>query len=188
MPFTFHVSDRLRFAGSHLAAATVVVAFLLAPLGAQTTEFYPLDALRPGMVAHGTTVFVGGTREPFEAHILGVLKNVIGPGRDLILARLEGGPLANTGVIAGMSGSPVFIDGKLVGAVSYSLGSFQKEPIAGITPIREMVDATAPSRAPQRASADAERLPLSPDGVIRAFAPPLERDHARGLGDRHLTR
>jgi hypothetical protein len=65
----------------------------------------------------------------------------MGPKRDLIVARLEGGPLANTGVIAGMSGSPVYIDGKLIGAVSYALGSFPKEPIAGITPIAEMIDA-----------------------------------------------
>ena len=72
-----------------------------------------------------------------------MIENVIGPQRNLILARLEGGPLANTGVIAGMSGSPVYIDGRLIGAVSYSLGSFSKEPIAGITPIAEMTDATA---------------------------------------------
>jgi hypothetical protein len=70
------------------------------------------------------------------------MRNVIGPKRNLILARLEGGPLAKTGVIAGMSGSPVYVDGKLMGAVSYSLGQFSTEPIAGITPIDEMIDAT----------------------------------------------
>jgi hypothetical protein len=69
-----------------------------------------------------------------------VLENVIGTHRNLILARLEGGPLANTGVIAGMSGSPVYVDGRLIGAVSYALGAFSKEPIAGITPIAEMTD------------------------------------------------
>ena len=78
-----------------------------------------------------------------------MLRNVIGPKRDLILARLEGGPLAKTGVIAGMSGSPVYIDGRLVGAVSYALGSFPKEPIAGITPIGEM-SPRAPRRAARR--------------------------------------
>ncbi|MGH9173707.1 MAG: hypothetical protein ACRD1H_05100, partial [Vicinamibacterales bacterium] len=72
-----------------------------------------------------------------------VLKNVVGPRRNLILARLEGGPLAETGVIAGMSGSPVYIDGRMLGAVSYQLGQFAKEAIAGITPIGEMTDATA---------------------------------------------
>src|SRR5438046_5192394 len=99
--------------------------------------------VRPGMVGVGRTVFDGTHVEEFKAHIIGVLENVIGPNRNLILAKLEGGPLANTGVIAGMSGSPVFINDRLVGAISYSLGSFPKEPIAGITPIAEMTDAAA---------------------------------------------
>ena len=103
--------------------------------------YYPIDQVKPGMVAIGYTVFEGAKVEQFKANILGVLRNVIGPKRDLILARLEGGPLAQTGVIAGMSGSPVYIDGQLVGAVSYSLGAFSKEPLAGITPIAEMIDA-----------------------------------------------
>src|SRR6201987_2038655 len=107
----------------------------------------PVDEVRPGMVGIGRTVFDGTRVEEFKAHILGVAENVIGTKRNLILAKLEGGPLANTGVIAGMSGSPVYIDGKLVGAVSYALGSFSKEPIAGITPIAEMTDATSFSDA-----------------------------------------
>ena len=86
------------------------------------------------MVGIGRTVFEGTRVEEFKVHILGVLENVMGPSRNLILARLEGGPLATTGVIAGMSGSPVYIDGRLIGAVSYSLGQFSNEPIAGITP------------------------------------------------------
>ncbi len=98
----------------------------------------PVTEVRPGMVGIGRTVFDGTHVEEFKAHIVGVLENVIGPHRNLIIARLEGGPLANTGVIAGMSGSPVYIDGRLLGAVSYALGSFSKEPIAGITPIAEM--------------------------------------------------
>ena len=103
------------------------------------------------MVGIGRTVFEGDRLDEFKVHILGVLRNVIGPRRNLILARLEGGPLANTGVIAGMSGSPVYIDGRLVGAVSYSLGQFSKEPIAGITPIGEMIEAaTLPGRAARR--------------------------------------
>ena len=102
-----------------------------------------VDEIRPGMIGLGRTVFDGTRVEEFKVNILGVLENVIGPHRNLILAKLEGGPLANTGVIAGMSGSPVYIDGRLIGAVSYSIGSFSKEPIAGITPIAEMIDATA---------------------------------------------
>src|SRR3954464_14078448 len=111
------------------------------PLVAGATTQMDVKDIRPGMVGIGHTVFDGTHVEEFKANILGVLRNVIGPGRDLILAKLEGGPLANTGVIAGMSGSPVYIDGKLVGAVSYSLGSFPKEAIAGITPIGEMTTA-----------------------------------------------
>ncbi|HEY6617845.1 MAG TPA: SpoIVB peptidase S55 domain-containing protein [Vicinamibacterales bacterium] len=122
----------------------LVVSGLVAGLPAQSKTF-PVSELKPGMVATGRTVFQGDQLEEFKAHILGILHNSIGPRRDLILARLEGGPLANTGVIAGMSGSPVYIDGRLVGAVSYSLGEFAKEPLAGITPIEEMIaDATLP--------------------------------------------
>jgi hypothetical protein len=125
-------------------------------------------------VGVGRTVFEGDRLDEFKVHVLGVLRNVIGPSRNLILARLEGGPLANTGVIAGMSGSPVYIDGRLVGAVSYSLGQFSKEPIAGITPINEMIEA-ATLPAPRRQAARVElKMPLTPenlrDSLRQAFA------------------
>ena len=112
-----------------------------------------LDEVRPGMTGVGVTVFEGTTREEFAVHILGILQNVMGPRRNIIVARLEGGPLDQTGVIQGMSGSPVYIDDRLVGAISYSLGSFPKVPIAGITPIEEMLAAdAAPARAAVRAA------------------------------------
>jgi hypothetical protein len=136
--------------------------FFVAGLPAQSKVF-PVDELRPGMVGVGRTVFEGDRLDEFKVHFIGVLRNVIGPRRDLILARLEGGPLANAGVIAGMSGSPVYIDGRLVGAVSYSLGAFSKEPIAGITPIGEMVsDATLPAVRRQAARVDLP-MPLTPE-------------------------
>jgi hypothetical protein len=143
----------------------LVVSALAARLPAQSKTF-PVSEVKPGMVATGRTVFQGDQLEEFKAHILGVLRNSIGPRRDLILARLEGGPLANTGVIAGMSGSPVYIDGRLVGAVSYSLGEFSKEPLAGITPIEEMIaDATLPgSRRAQVARAELT-LPVTQEGL-----------------------
>ena len=144
------------------AAVTALLLFLAAGLPAQSTVF-PVDELRPGMVGVGRTVFEGDRLEDFKVHIIGVLRNVIGPQRDLVLARLEGGPLANAGVIAGMSGSPVYIDGRLVGAVSYSLGAFSKEPIAGITPIAEMTaDATLPPVRRQVARVDLP-MPLTPE-------------------------
>ena len=123
--------------------------------------------VRPGMTGIGRTVFDGTHVEEFRVNIIGVLENVIGTHRNLILARLEGGPLANTGVIAGMSGSPVYIDGRLVGAVSYSLGQFSKEPIAGITPIDEMIAAASlPAPRRQTASVDLPN-PLTPE-TLRA--------------------
>ncbi len=111
----------------------------------------PIDEIRPGMVGVGRTVFQGTAVEEFKVEVLGVLRNIMGPKRDLILARLSGGPLAKSGVIAGMSGSPVYIDGRLIGAVSYALGQFSTEPIAGITPFAEMVEATS-SSAPRAAA------------------------------------
>src|ERR671931_117464 len=129
-----------------------------------------VSEIRPGMVGIGRTVFDGTHVEEFKAHILGVLGNVIGPRRSLILARLEGGPLANTGVIAGMSGSPVYVDGKLIVAVSYALGSFSKEPIAGITPIAEMTDAAALNASRPPGARVHIELPLTPgDAVGVAF-------------------
>jgi hypothetical protein len=145
-----------------MAVVAGLFLFLVAGVPAQSKVF-PVDELRPGMVGVGRTVFEGDRLDEFKVHIIGVLRNVIGPRRDLILARLEGGPLANAGVIAGMSGSPVYIDGRLVGAVSYSLGAFSKEPIAGITPIAEMVsDATLPAVRRQAARVDLP-MPLTPE-------------------------
>src|SRR5687767_2256639 len=144
--------------------AFALVVFLAAGLSAQSRTF-PVDELKAGMVGVGKTVFEGNRLDEFQVHILGVLKNVIGTRRNLILARLEGGPLAQTGVIAGMSGSPVYIDGRLVGAVSYSLGQFSKEPIAGITPIGEMTEA-ATFAGPRRQAARVDlQMPLTPEGL-----------------------
>src|SRR5882724_11317736 len=83
-----------------------------------TTSLMPVSEIRAGMVGIGRTVFDATHIEAVRANILGVVENVIGTQRNLILARLEGGPLANTGVIAGMSGSPVYVDDRLIGAVS----------------------------------------------------------------------
>ena len=96
------------------AACAALALFVGTGLTAATTSF-PVDELKPGMVGIGRTVFEGDRLDDFKVHILGVLRNVIGTHRNLILARLEGGPLAETGVIAGMSGSPVYIDGRLIG-------------------------------------------------------------------------
>ena len=101
------------------------------------TAIYPLKDVRTGQHGIGRTIFSGNKVEEFQVEILGVLEN-LGPKQSIILARLSGGPLAQTGVMQGMSGSPVYIDGRLVGAVALGF-SFAKEPIAGIRPIEEML-------------------------------------------------
>jgi hypothetical protein len=149
------------------AAALLLAVFYRTPLPA-TSTLMPVNEIKPGMVGIGRTVFEGTELQEFKAHILGVLHNVQGPQRDLILARLEGGPLAKTGVAAGMSGSPVYIDGKLIGAVSYSIGAFPTEAIAGITPIAEMKDATRTVRRPSSPQARIQ-LPITRDGLTAAL-------------------
>ncbi len=107
------------------------------PLAGQ--EFFPLDQVQAGQRAVGRTVFSGATIEQFDVEILGVLENFSGPKSSVIFGRLSGGPLADTGVMSGMSGSPVYIDGKLAGAVAFMF-PFSKEPLAGIRPIAKMVE------------------------------------------------
>jgi hypothetical protein len=109
------------------------------PPPSATAGIYPLAQVHRGLHGVAYTVFEGTQPEAMDVEILGVLKNVLGPDQDMILARLHGSKPEYTGVVAGMSGSPVYIDGKLLGALSYRIGQFSKEPIAGITPIAEML-------------------------------------------------
>src|SRR5215467_2510126 len=100
---------------------------------------FPLEDLRPGMKGTARTVFSGSGTEEFGVEVLGVLPGFPGPRQSAIIARLSGSNVEKTGVFAGMSGSPVYIDGKIVGAIAFSF-PFSKEPIAGITPIKQMID------------------------------------------------
>ncbi len=100
---------------------------------------FPLEDLRPGMKGTARTVFSGTETQEFGVEILGVLPGFPGPRQSAIIARLSGANVEKTGVFAGMSGSPVYIDGKMVGAIAFSF-PFSKEPIAGITPIKQMID------------------------------------------------
>jgi hypothetical protein len=102
------------------------------------TQFFPLSELKEGMRGTARTVFRGSEPEEFQVEILGVVPGAIGPHQDMIVGRISGGSATRTSVFAGMSGSPVYIDGKLVGAISYSF-PFSKEPICGITPIDQML-------------------------------------------------
>ncbi len=138
-------------------AAALVCLLPSRPRGAEVeSPFLSVDQIRPGMVGVGRTVFQGHTPEEFEVEILGVLRNAIGPQQHMILSRLHGKSIERTGVISGMSGSPVTVNGKVIGAVSYRLGVFEKEAIAGITPIADMLKAAdLPTRS---SAADARAL------------------------------
>jgi len=105
-----------------------------------TLQILPESELRAGMHGVAYTVFEGVKPEAVDIEILGILKDMAGPKSDVILARLHGKKVEYTGVVAGMSGSPVYIDGKLVGAIAYRIGEFSKEPIAGITPAAAMLE------------------------------------------------
>jgi len=111
---------------------------LLAARPAIAQEIFPFSEVKTGMKGIGKTVFSGTRVEDFQVEVIGTLEHV-GPRRNLILVRLSGGPLANTGVLSGMSGSPIFFGDRLAGAVAYTWG-FAREPVAGVTPIQEMLE------------------------------------------------
>ena len=104
------------------------------------TQIMTVNEVRPGMKGVAYTVFQGTQPEPMEVEVLGLLKNMNGPRSDVVLVRLHGEKPEFTGVVAGMSGSPVYIGGKLLGAIAYRIGQFSKEPIAGVTPIEQMLE------------------------------------------------
>ena len=106
---------------------------------AKDSRLFALEDLRPGMKGTSRTVFSGTEPEEFGVEILGVLPGFPGPRQSAIIARLSGANVEKTGVFAGMSGSPVYIDNRLVGAIAFSF-PFSREPIAGITPIQQMID------------------------------------------------
>lgn len=134
-----------------LCASTVVAA-----------ERMPLSQIQKGMKGYGLTVFEGTNVQKFDVEILGVLQN-IGPGQNLILAKVDHPVVARAGIIAGMSGSPVFIDGKVIGALAYAW-QFAKEPVAGITPIEEMLKIAQVTKPPAGASL-ADASPRSTLGI-----------------------
>ena len=134
---------------SYFRSAVGIVLLLLSACLAGAQNFFPLQDVRPGLRGVGRTVFQGDRIEEFQVEILGVLQN-LGPKQTIILARLSGGPLAETGVLQGMSGSPVYIDGKLLGAIALGF-PFSKQAIAGIQPIEAML-ADATFSAPPPAS------------------------------------
>src|SRR5579863_9297345 len=123
-------------------------------LSAQTSQpTISVDQVHPGMRGVAYTVFEGVKPESMDVEVLGVLHNVNGPKGDIILIRLHGTKVEYTGVVAGMSGSPVYIGGKLAGALAFRIGEFSKEPIAGVTPIADMLEINALDQSPAEETA-----------------------------------
>jgi hypothetical protein len=132
------------------------------------TKIMKVDEVRPGMKGVGYTVFQGTKPEPMGVEVLGVLRNLNGPKSDVVLVKLVGEKPEFTGVVAGMSGSPVYIDGKLLGAIAYRIGQFSKEPIAGVTPIEQMLEINEFDQSiPQGGAAAAARV----SGASRTSTP-----------------
>src|SRR5256712_8229023 len=103
-------------------------------------EILPLSQVRPGMQGYAYTIFAGDQVEKFDLEVIGVLDNFLGPKQSIILVQLKGPKVEHTGVVAGMSGSPVYLDAKPADALSPKLGVFTKEPIAGVTPIQDVLN------------------------------------------------
>jgi hypothetical protein len=120
-----------------LAALVAGVSAAAAP--PDSNEILPLAQVRPGMQGYAYTVFAGDQVEKFDLVVIGVMPNFLGPKQSIILVELKGAKVEHTGVVAGMSGSPVYLDGKLAGALSLKLGIFTKEAIAGVTPIEDIL-------------------------------------------------
>ena len=149
--------------GAILRVAPVVAALILAAASSlpaqQTTEILRLNEIKPGMKGVAYTIFAGDTIEPFELEVIGVLPNLLGPKQSIILVVLKGAKVEHTGVVAGMSGSPVYIEGKLAGALSLKFGIFTKEPLAGVTPIESVMEAGAGSAPGREEKSNAEGAP-----------------------------
>ena len=136
-----------------LALSAFALSLLAFAQNTQAPATIPVSQIHSGMRGVAYTVFEGVKPEPMQVEVLGVLRNVNGPKGDVILVRLHGEKVEYTGVVAGMSGSPVYIDGKLAGAIAFRIGEFSKEPIAGVTPIANMLEINALDRSPAEEAA-----------------------------------
>jgi hypothetical protein len=151
LPAQFHQST-LRSLCRLISLAVLALAALLASPDSspaqQSAVMIPLSEIHAGMQGYAYTIFAGDQVEKFDLEVLGILPNFLGPQQSIILVQLKGPKVEHTGVVAGMSGSPVYLDGKLAGALSLKLGVFTKEPIAGVTPIADVLKSPASQNNP----------------------------------------
>lgn len=163
-----YLSKSLR---SLFIALLAVLAMCLRPgvvAAQEPSEMLPLSQVRAGMQGYAYTIFAGDQIEKFNLEVIGVLDNFLGPKQSIILVQLKGPKVEHTGVVAGMSGSPVYLDGKLAGALSLKLGIFTKEPIAGVTPIQDVLNPPSQSVPTQ---ATVQQLGIPSDSSTRTGLP-----------------
>jgi hypothetical protein len=165
-----------------LLASVIHAQVIQAPIP-KPVETIPVSSIHAGMRGVAYTVFQGTKPEPMGVEVLGILKNANGPKGDIILVRLSGEKAEYTGVVAGMSGSPVYLDGKLAGALAFRIGEFSKEPIAGVTPIAEMLEINAMDRTPGNGTVNAKagiNAPRKTSGPGLTEGPSSTSDTASG--------
>jgi hypothetical protein len=162
---------------SHNAVLLASAAAAQSAPATNSTEILPLSQVRAGMKGYAFTIFAGDQVEKFDLEVIGVLDNFLGPGQAIILVQLLGPKVEHTGVVAGMSGSPVYLEGKLAGALSLKLGIFTKEAIAGVTPIEDALGqrgAASPRAAAQPLPAElTARNSLPTSATLEPIATPL---------------
>ena len=161
----------MRLRSSLLFFAVLALSFALPLVAADNPELFPLSDVHPGLKGVAYTIFTGDQIQQMDVNVLGVLKDALGPNQDIILVELSGADVAKDGVVAGMSGSPVYFDGKLAGAISLKIGAFTKDAIAGVTPIQNMLDI-------QQAMPTQEAMSIAPGG--NDSAPAMSQTAAGG--------
>src|SRR5437879_1238848 len=168
-----------------LAAIALILGSAAAPAvraAADQPPILPLEQVKPGMRGVGYTIFAGDNIEPFDIEVIGIMPNLMGPKQSIILIQLHGDKAEHTGVVAGMSGSPVYVDGKLMGALSLKFGVFVKEPLAGVTPIEDILsiptgDSSNPKALSVRSTADNHVEPAATIGGAASSASISELPH-----------
>jgi hypothetical protein len=166
----------------------VLVSLLAPAILAADPDIFPLSQVKPGMKGEALTIFAGDQIEKFDLVVIGVMPNFLAPKESIILVQLVGPKVEHTGVVAGMSGSPVYFEGKLAGALSLKLGQFAKEPLAGVTPIENILSLPHGQPAAIRAEAGPDAPGVETASAIPQFELPAEWASRSGIpGGSFLT-
>jgi SpoIVB peptidase S55 len=168
------VMSRRASMGRLLLACSALLVAAACARAADPPPTIPLDQIQPGMAGVGYTIFAGNQIEKFDLEVLGILPNLLGPRQSIILVQLKGPHVEHTGVVAGMSGSPVYIDGKLAGALSLKFGQFNKEPLAGVTPIQDMLSLPVGDGGPSPGTTAADAAAPQGPSEVAALSPAME--------------